>query len=200
MQILCSYFEKHGLEGLPCCSDCQINCGGKCRKYKHSSYKRYASLDSNDKILIKRFRCACSGQTWSILPEGMLPYRSVSVSDVEDDFEHRYGAGAEPEHSERKKASLQRAGKSFESRFKKLQHIFGTLLGYAWHIKEFWHQLQLYFPEGKGICYHQLGISSYERLDVAGSNCTSQMQQFLWHYAQSSLFGDYRCVKLGRMR
>ena len=66
---------------------------GKCL-LKHGTYERYVHPHGNAKVAISRHLCKFTGKTLSVLPDNMLPYWPLPVSDLDEHFERR-SAGEE---------------------------------------------------------------------------------------------------------
>jgi hypothetical protein len=62
--------------------------------HKHGHYKRYANAHDDTKVTILRHLCRFTGKTISILPNEMLPYWPVSVTEVEDHFDQQSAEAA----------------------------------------------------------------------------------------------------------
>ena len=85
--------------------------------HRHGWYERYADCKGNSKFKIFRFLCKFTGKTISVLDDHLLPYRSIHVSCVEEDFDRRADPSAAP------------AGPPESGRFEVVQGF----LDRAWH-------------------------------------------------------------------
>jgi hypothetical protein len=115
--------EKLG-NGSPECPKCQGR--KKVQMHRHGSYN---SKRRGGKA-IERFCCPRCGLTCTVLPVGMVPYRSSSVKELEDYFDQRLavkqvtGAVARPR-------ILERALKDLESRRQRLCDVLGQFISPA---------------------------------------------------------------------
>ena len=57
--------------------------------HKNGTYQRYANANGDSKVTSQRLLCKFTGRTISILPDGMLPYWAVSVTEIEDHFDQK---------------------------------------------------------------------------------------------------------------
>ena len=58
--------------------------------------------------MVQRYLCPRCGQTWSVIPEGMMPYRSLEVGRFEELADERFGlagGGARPPPTTEKEAT-----------------------------------------------------------------------------------------------
>ncbi len=136
MQIRHASFPAGALP--PCPFDHEPEAGGCLQNHGH--YKRYAQPEGTNTIRIARLRCKFTGKTISILPDGMLPYRAISVRAVEEHFDTLSGIGPAPEgendapdvpaRSERVQACLSRSWRRLSStpRVASLTNFFGQRL------------------------------------------------------------------------
>jgi len=154
-----------GHEGVPCL-------------HRHGWYNRYAAPEGDSKIKIFRFLCKFTGRTISVLDDHLLPYRSVHVSCVEEDFDRRADASvvpaAPPEsgRSEVVQGCLERAWRRFsdQSRHLSLVGFFGQRIALTSTAGELWQAIR----------------------QAAG-----RLPDILLHLASQgkSLLGDYRCLR-----
>ena len=91
-------------------------------------YFRYADCDSQAKDPVPRCLCKVCGTTISILPEGMLPYRPVSVSLMEKFFDARASRQAEPKATEKERGCLKRAWTRFALRLETFRKVLGQMV------------------------------------------------------------------------
>lgn len=83
----------------------------------HGHYLRYADCDSLVPLeRILRFLCRPCGRTISVLPDSVLPYRPISTSLVEANFDAQAQAQPEPPVTEKESGCLKRAWKRFQRR------------------------------------------------------------------------------------
>ena len=148
--------------------------------HRHGWYERYASCNGDSKIKILRFLCKFTGKTISVLADHLLPYRSIHVSCVEEDFDRRANpSGApdapdEPEHNALVQGCLKRAWRRFsdQSRHLSLAGFFGQRIALTSTAGELWQAIR----------------------QAAG-----KLPDILLQLASQgkSLLGDYRCLSPG---
>ena len=96
MQVFkCSLGSADRPTAPPACEQC----GGHCRLQRHGSYERYRGAEGGERIAVPRYICPRCGHTWSVIPPGMLPYRSVGVVPLEQHLDEQSdlaGEGARP--------------------------------------------------------------------------------------------------------
>ena len=72
-----------GTSERPCAPrDCQ-RCHGEQKLHCHGSYERNAACTGEAKAVVARFLCPRCGATFSVIPDGMFPYRSLPVERFE---------------------------------------------------------------------------------------------------------------------
>jgi len=72
--------------------------------HRHGGYARNAGVTGEATVWVERFQCRRCGLTIGVIPEGMLPYRSVPVARLEEWLDGRHevepaataGGGARP--------------------------------------------------------------------------------------------------------
>jgi hypothetical protein len=94
----------------------------------HGSYERYANCDDEIKEDILRYLCPPCGHTISVLPDHRLPYRPISVPQVEQDFDARADDTPPPPATEKEKGCLARAWHSFVGRVNVLTAVLGQMM------------------------------------------------------------------------
>lgn len=120
----------------PCAPEDCANCAGRQKLHRHQTYQRNANPTGEDTVTVHCFRCPLCGQTVSVIPAGMLPYRSVSVARLEDGLDARHGVprpvageGARPPPaSEVERGCIERAGKNLLGRIPFLRGCLGQML------------------------------------------------------------------------
>lgn len=136
----------------PCApAECAL-CGG-CRKlHRHGSYQRYHGCNGDRRVEVSRFLCPQCGHTWSVIPEGLLPYRSLPVATLESALERvpdmAGGDGRSPPASETEKGCIRRTLQRLSERMDFLCGLFGQqmpLLG-GKDIAGFWRALRMLGP------------------------------------------------------
>ena len=87
---------------------------------KHGRYERYGEASGESRVVVERFLCPRCGRTWSVIPDGMLPYRSLGVAQFEGylDAENGWaGEGARPPPApEIERGCIRRARKRLSER------------------------------------------------------------------------------------
>ena len=94
----------------------------------NGNYFRFADCDSQRKDPVPRCLCKVCGNTISILPEGMLPYRAVSVALLEKSFDARASGQPESAATEKEKGCLKRAWTRFTQRVETLMRVLGQMI------------------------------------------------------------------------
>lgn len=145
-------YEDSLKEKKPPCpgSDCPI-CSGKQRLHKHGTYCRYRGTDGARLQKVQRFVCRRCGHTWSVIPAGMMPYRSLEVERFEALSDAQFGTDSETDFktgsetgsktgcetdsetqsaspaapTEKEAGCAQRAWKALSNRIPLLQRLFG---------------------------------------------------------------------------
>ena len=152
----------------PCCP-----LDPKHRIHRHGGYWRFANCHENTKSKwIARFLCYRCGHTISVLPEDTLPYRPLSVSQVQESFDAKTSAVPQPAtHSEVERDCLKRAWTRFRQRVDGLLAVLGQMIEKIKpNANELWDQLRR--------------LGTLERiLHLLGAKF------------KTSLLGDYRCLK-----
>jgi hypothetical protein len=142
----------------------------------HGSYSRYADCSSQERLRIQRFQCTGCGQTFSVLPNHLLPYRHVHTARFEA-FANRQagvGPGPDPPPDAPEAGSLRRGWARFSQRVGPLRDYFGQLMAPGVSIPpELWIALRQAKQSLDGILL------------------------FLAHSHKTSLLGDYRCLRPG---
>jgi hypothetical protein len=99
--------------------------------YGHGFYKRlfnYLTAVLAVHLKIRRWLCVSCGRTWSVLPEGLLPYRPVPVSAVEEYFDAQANDSPPPVAAVLKEGCLKRAWLRFTLRLTALTASLGQLM------------------------------------------------------------------------
>lgn len=142
--------------------------------HRHGSYQRLKHTTGDQRIRIQRFLCTGCQGTVSVLPADRLPYRSLTVSQLEAFFDRQAGirSGPDPPPDPASIGCLRRAWKRFETRVNVLNSAFGQMLT-ALHrsAQRTWQQLRRCIGTAEQIldCLTRLG--------------------------NRSLLGDYRCLR-----
>ena len=96
--------------------------------HRHGDYERYANCNDQQRELILRFLCVFCGRTISVLPDHRLPYRPLSVPQVQQDFDARVKRTSAPPATENEKGCLARAWRSFVGRVNVLTAVLGQMI------------------------------------------------------------------------
>lgn len=142
--------------------------------HRHGSYSRYDGYSNQELIKVLRFLCTGCGQTISVLPNHLLPYRHVHVARFEA-FANRQagvGQGPDPPPDKPEAGALRRGWARFSQRVGTLRDYFGQLIAPGVRIpNELWIALRQAKQSLNGIL-----------LFLAGAH-------------KASLLGDYRCLR-----
>lgn len=120
----------------PCAPGDCARCGGKQKLHKNQTYQRNADTSGQDTETVHCYRCPRCPQTVSIIPRGMLPYRSLRVERLEERLDTTHGVarpvageGARPPPaSEVERGCLERAEKKLLGRIPLLLGCLGQML------------------------------------------------------------------------
>jgi len=126
MQVFNCSLGKADRPGAPLAC---VQCGGQCRLQRHGSYKRYRGPEGDEGVAVQRYICPRCGHTWSVIPTGMLPYRSLGMARLErhlDEESSLAGEGARPPPApEIERGCLRRASKRLSERTNFLCGLLG---------------------------------------------------------------------------
>jgi hypothetical protein len=139
----------------------------------HGNYDRFANCHEKTKSKwIDRFLCYLCGHTISVLPDDTLPYRPISVAQLEASFDAKAAGQPEPPASPVERGCLKRAWLRFHQRLNALTLLLGQMLQtrQSTDAKRIWPQLR------------RLG-----NLD--------RILHLLGRKFKTSLLLDYRCLK-----
>lgn len=141
---------------------------------RHGHDERYAQPEGSRKTRIQRFLCKFTGKTVSVLPDALLPYRSINVPDLQEHFDRLTASTQEqapPAQSEAVRDYLARASKRFSrtDRATSLADFFGQRLPRTTSPHALWKAMR-----------HAAGNLSQILLELAVQG--------------KSLLGDYRCL------
>lgn len=115
------------------CADrgCSL-CGGRQRLHKHGTYRRYRGVEGAEVQHVQRYACPRCGRTWSVIPRGMMPYRSWEVERFEALLDDRFGltgGGARPPPAtENENGCIRRAIQKLSKRIPLLRGFFGQTM------------------------------------------------------------------------
>jgi len=144
--------------------------------HRHSSYVRYASLNSSEQVKVLRFLLHETGRTISVCPDLLPPYRPLPLDQIEAGFDERSGIVVEapaPPLSVAEEGSLKRAWLQLGERVKALvsqcgQHLPAVVASAG----ELWLGLRRNLGSVRDIL------------------------TFLSIHPRSSLLGDYACLQI----
>jgi hypothetical protein len=120
----------------PCAPWGCARCGGKQKLHKHKTYQRNANPTGEDTAAVHCFRCPRCPVYVSVIPAGMLPYRSLRVERLEQRLDDIHGVarpvageGARPPPaSEVERGCLERAERKLLGRIPFLCGCLGQML------------------------------------------------------------------------
>ena len=77
--------HEESLKGMdrPCAPENCLLCKGTRKLHVNGSYSRNANCTGNEKTKVRCYLCPQCGATFSVIPRGMLPYRSLPVERFE---------------------------------------------------------------------------------------------------------------------
>ena len=128
--------ESLGGKVRPCAPEDCARCAGKQKLHKHRTYQRNANVTGEDTVSVHCYRCPRCDLCVSVIPAGMLPYRSLRVERIEQYFDALHevdrpvaGEGARPPPaSEAERGCLERAEKKLLGRIPFLRGCLGQML------------------------------------------------------------------------
>ena len=142
------YAASLGEAERPCAgNECPI-CGGCQKFHRHGVYRRYRGVEGGEVVEVTRYLCPRCGRTWSVIPAGMQPYRSLEVARLEQLCDEEFGLtgrGARPPPAtEKEEGCIRRALKKLSKRIPFLCGLLGQqvpLLG-SGDICGFWRAMR----------------------------------------------------------
>ena len=155
--------------GRPWCHVCKTT---KC-VHAHGSYSRLRDSGGQETVNVPRFKCKRNNRTWSILPNGMLPYSWLSVAVLQSWLDWTFElVSDEPVLREKEKECARRAYRTFYRHTPSLMRSLGQIISVPRVTpKQLWLQLKKHF----------------------GS--LQQIQQFLAKQFHTSCLGSYHILK-----
>jgi hypothetical protein len=75
----------------PCAPEDCAKCDGKQKLHKHQTYQRNANPTGQDTVPVHCYRCKRCGLCVSVIPAGMIPYRSLRVERIEEHLDSLHG-------------------------------------------------------------------------------------------------------------
>jgi ssDNA-binding Zn-finger/Zn-ribbon topoisomerase 1 len=116
----------------PCPGKACPQCGGCIRLHKHGRYTRWRGVDGAQAVEVVRYICPRCRHTWSVIPEGMMPYRSLPVERFEQLTDKHFGLAGEdprpPPATEKEDGCIRRAIKKLSIRIPFLCGLLGQQL------------------------------------------------------------------------
>jgi hypothetical protein len=145
---------------------CSLN--PKHRIHRHGHYDRCANCNDEKMESIFRFLCRLCRRTISVLPDHLLPYRTVSVSLLQKDFEARVQGKSPPKTTPLEEGCLKRAWHRFTQRTAANAACLGQIM-------------QFVKPTAKQIwsCLRQWGNLSAILVQLARAFNTSLLKDYL---------------------
>jgi len=145
------------------------------RLHRHGCYHRYARPEGNERFGVQRYWCPDCGLTVSVLPVERLPYRPLEGARVEAYFNTQagIGSGPDPPPGQLEAGCLQRAWTRFQTRVSTLKEAFGLLIPSV--------------ISGAAALWKQMRLAKETLASILG---------FLAQSCNTSLLGDYRCLRL----
>lgn len=145
---------------------------GRLKVHRNGGYHRYRGADGAERVWVEQFLCVRCGQTFTVVPDDMLPYRPIEVGKLERWLDAAYQATTEvPKVTEKEKGCLRRAEREFVERTPSLIQILGQMIeSIGCSARRLWHQIR--------------GIGEL-----------SEILRLLAESFKRSLLGDYRCLR-----
>lgn len=126
------YGASLGAGERPCPGAECPQCRGCVRLQKHARYTRWRGVDGAKRVEVERYICPQCRRTWSVIPAGMMPYRSMEVGRLEELADVHFGSadgGARPPPAtEKESGCVRRACKVLSKRMVLLRGLFGQAL------------------------------------------------------------------------
>lgn len=126
------YEVSLGVGERPCPGRECPQCGGCVRLQKHGRSTRWLGVDGEEPVAVERDICPRCRRTWSVIPSGMMPYRSLSVDRFEQLVDDRLGltgGGARPPPAtEKENGRIRRAIQKLSKRIPLLRGLLGQQL------------------------------------------------------------------------
>ena len=135
----------------PCTPKDCARCGGCRTLWYNGKYQRRYGADGAKEVTVRCFRCPQCGLTWSVIPEGMLPYRNLPVARFEELMDAELaGEGARPPPTVNEKSSVRRACKNLSQRLSLLCVLLGQQMPLEANtdLVCFWRALRKLGPTG----------------------------------------------------
>jgi len=161
--------------GRPCAGRECPECGGAQNLHKHGRYWRHCGLEGSGRVQVQRYLCPRCGHTWSVIPDGMMPYRSLEVARFEELADERFGLAGRgarpPPATEKEEGGIRRACKVLSKRIPFLCGLLGQ---------------QMPVLEGEDICGFWRAV---RKLGSTGETLVRLARDF-----KTSLLGCYKSL------
>lgn len=138
--------------------DCP-QCQGCVRLLKHGVYRRYCGMDGTRSVEVRRYLCPRCRRTWSVIPSGMMPYRSMEVKRFEQLTDESLGlAGADarsPPATEKENGCIRRNIQKLSKRIPLLRGLMGQQLPVLGNtdVRGFWRAMRKLGPTMKTLVW-----------------------------------------------
>ena len=115
--------------------------------HAHGSYSRSKDSEGDGKVNVPRYKCKRHNRTWSILPEGMLPYSWLCMQMLQSWLDWVFDVvNKQPTLRENEKESARRAHKAFCRHTPSLMQLLGQIIDQPRTTpKQLWLQLKKHF-------------------------------------------------------
>lgn len=155
----------------------QCGCAGRVREgrmkvHRNGGYSRYRHVQGDQRVFVEQFLCVVCRQTFTVLPDDMLPYRPIEAGKVEAWLDAEHGLSDEgPQVTEKEKECLRRAACRYAERTPSLIQVLGQMIRCIGpSARRLWEQLR-------------------------GFGGLPEILRFLAERFKTSLLGDYRCLR-----
>ena len=128
-------------------TDC-AQCKGCAILHKHGSFTRWRGVDGTRSESVQRYICPRCRSTWSVIPSGMMPYRSIEVERFEELADSQLGStggdARPPPATEKEEGCIRRAMKKLSERIPLLCGLLGQQMPapVGMDIGSFWRALR----------------------------------------------------------
>lgn len=98
------------------------------RVHGNGRYQRLKSPDGNEMISVPCWNCTGCSLSFSVLPDGVLPYRAISTEQLESELDSAFCGKDSPQQTENEKGCLKRALHSFIQNTPSLADALGQII------------------------------------------------------------------------
>jgi len=146
--------------------------GGRLKVHRNGGYSRNRQAQGDERVFVEQFVCVLCGQTFTVLPDDVLPYRPIEAAKVGAWLDAEHGLSDErPQVTEKEKECLKRAECNFAARTPSLIQVLGQMIRHIGSSpRQLWKQLR------------RLGG-------------LAEILRFLAERFKTSLLADYRCLR-----